>query len=110
MACRMKKSEGGWTEMSHGRRLYKIILTPPDYKFKSGTLCAGKFVREHVYKAVKALGRELKKGEVVHHIDCDRHNNKNSNLMIMYSSDHRALHAAMGRAWAKEHVAQKEAV
>ena len=51
------------------------------------------FVREHVLVAEKKLGRKLKCGEVVHHIDANKKNNDESNLIVFASNaDHSAFH------------------
>jgi hypothetical protein len=44
------------------------------------------------------IGRYLKPGEVVHHIDGDKTNNDISNLMLLTNSDHMKLHAILRRA------------
>jgi len=58
---------------------------------------------EHIIIAERSLGRRLKKGEVVHHINCDRADNRNSNLLICKIGYHRWLHEQMATAYAKEH-------
>jgi hypothetical protein len=53
----------------------------------------GNYVFVHILMAEKALGRYLKPGEVVHHIDGNKLNNVNSNLVICPSeSYHQLLH------------------
>lgn len=49
---------------------------------------------EHRRAAERKLGRPLKPGEVVHHIDRDKHNNNLSNLMIFATqAEHAKWHA-----------------
>lgn len=52
------------------------------------------YIREHVFVMSEALGRPLRKGEVVHHIDNNPLNNDISNLMLFSSNaEHMAYHA-----------------
>jgi hypothetical protein len=55
-----------------------------------------KYLGRHTHRRVaeEKLGRPLRKGEVVHHIDGNRHNNDPSNLAVMTQSEHIALHRA----------------
>lgn len=51
---------------------------------------------EHRIVAEQLLGRPLKKGEVVHHIDGDKRNNSPDNLMVFSSqAEHAAYHAKL---------------
>jgi hypothetical protein len=52
----------------------------------------GNYFLEHILKAEKALGRYLKEDEVVHHLDGNKRNNKNSNLVITDNITHSLLH------------------
>lgn len=47
---------------------------------------------EHVRVAIKALGKPLPHGAIVHHIDEDTTNNANNNLLICTQSYHNLLH------------------
>ena len=51
------------------------------------------FVAEHRAVAEELIGRKLRKGEEVHHIDCNRLNNDPSNLIVFVSkADHQRYH------------------
>lgn len=51
----------------------------------------------HRIVAEKMLGRKLRKGEVVHHIDGNKRNNDPSNLIVFKTqADHVRYHAAIG--------------
>lgn len=47
---------------------------------------------QHRVVAEKTLGRKLKKGEIVHHIDNNPQNNNPKNLQVMTQSEHARLH------------------
>ena len=68
---------------------YRQIYLPDYY-------CANKlgFVAEHKYVAEQKLGRRLKKGEFVHHIDRNSLNNDPDNIIVFKSkADHDRYHA-----------------
>ena len=51
----------------------------------------GREFRAHILIAEAALGRKLKLSEIVHHVDCDRSNNKPGNLVLCPSQAYHAL-------------------
>jgi hypothetical protein len=51
------------------------------------------WVREHILIIENFIGRKLNKGEVVHHIDGDKHNNDVSNLDLCTVHEHNQCHA-----------------
>ena len=68
--------------------LYKVAS-----RFDIPNDCKRNFVREHILIEEKKLGRQLKKGEVVHHCDKNKLNNDPNNLIVFASNaDHSAFH------------------
>jgi len=62
----------------------------------------GRIFCEHRIIAATVLKRGLRKGEVVHHIDLNRKNNKPGNLYIFSSQKkHKAYHQALKYGYAK---------
>jgi HNH endonuclease len=63
----------------------------------------GNKIQEHVLKVEQILGRPMRRGEVVHHVNLKRRDNRNCNLLVCTSSYHQWLHQEMMRRYAREH-------
>lgn len=82
----------GWHVDQYG---YKQVLVSGPKRVKGGYRYRG----EHILKAEKALGRQLKRNECVHHIDCNTSNNDNTNLLVCERGYHSWLHWEMSRKY-----------
>lgn len=66
------------------------------------------FAPQHVLVAEGMIGRPLNPGECVHHKNEIRNDNREQNLQVMTTSEHRRLHARLSAERAKARLSRKE--
>ena len=94
-------SRGCWNE-------YRKAENKKAYIDKDGYWCVIKEgkngrrqnIRVHTLIAERVLGRELKRSELVHHVNMITTDNRHKNLLICNSGYHRWLHSEMARRYA----------
>lgn len=69
---------------------YPQVYIGKNYPYREGGYT---HIREHQYIMEMHLGRRLLKGEIVHHIDGNKKNNKLENLYLTSVEEHNKLHA-----------------
>jgi len=69
--------------------------TPTYIDSRGFVVVTGTSKKLHTVIAERVLGRPLKKNETVHHIDGNRLNNNNDNLLVCERSLHPTIHAKM---------------
>jgi len=93
---------------SHGKG-YSMIYAPDHPRANKRT----KVVMEHVLVMEQHIGRLLQHGEVVHHINEIKNDNRIENLVLLTDSEHKSLHAKNNsdtlRMLAKEQKQTKDA-
>ena len=63
----------------------------------------GKWMYQHRHAMEQKLGRPLQRGELVHHLNHDRLDNRPENLEVMSSTEHNQLHCGKGDRWSKKY-------
>lgn len=83
---------------------YKIAPVPSDHVSRTSTRRKRRDrAAEHILVAESMLGRALNKGEVVHHINGLKHDNRPCNLLVCDRAYHAWLHFRMSYMFQREH-------
>jgi hypothetical protein len=73
-----------------GKEGYPEVYIGKDYPYRPGGY---RCIREHVFVMEMYLQRRIEKGEIIHHIDGNKRNNKLENLFLTTVTEHNKLHA-----------------
>lgn len=71
---------------------YRVIHLPEHLRAMKNANWKG-YVYEHIVIAEKYLGRNISESEVVHHLDGNRQNNRQENLLVIERGQHGKLHS-----------------
>ena len=75
----------------------KVYITAPPVKNKDNkhhkTIKKGRYIAVHRFVLEKKIGRYLTKGEIAHHINGDKSDNRPQNLELLTISEHNKQHA-----------------
>jgi hypothetical protein len=90
---RSGENAGNWKGGRHTTSAGYVTVHSPDHPRATSR----DWVFEHILVAEEKLGRLLEPGEVVHHINRIRHDNRPENLRVLQAGQHIADHFADGR-------------
>lgn len=103
-AARRNTRNSNWKGGTSNANGYNWVRLPyEDRELHTCVVRNGHYIPVHRLKAEKILGRCLRKGECVHHINGNKMDNRNCNLLICDNKYHMYLHIEMGRRWQREH-------
>lgn len=81
---------------SHGYIAVRVAVDHP-HAWGSDRLRQFKYAYEHIVVMTESIGRPLEAGEVVHHRNGDKTDNRLENLQLTGAGDHQRGHAFMTR-------------
>lgn len=85
---RKGKDHSSWKGGKHINSQGYVLLHKPNHIDANNN----GYVLEHRYKMIKKINRPIKKGEIIHHIDRNKTNNKITNLLLLTNKQHLQIH------------------
>ena len=106
----MTKENLALRELAHRKKMdngYVLVYRPQHYRANRSGNRKG-FVKEHILVAeLDVIGRKLRKGEVVHHVNGVKTDNRPKNLFVCNNSQHKLLHCQLEKLAMKMVVSRK---
>lgn len=87
LVAKTKRQRGERTSFGNG--YYYLLMPEHPNADRRG------YVAEHIVVATQAAGRALRKGEIVHHINLNKHDNRPENLVIAKRQPHAIWHVQL---------------
>lgn len=87
LRAKAKRQRGERSAFGNG--YYYVLMPDHPNANRSG------YVAEHIAVMTAHIGRSLRKGEMVHHINLNKHDNRLDNLALTTASEHSVWHAQL---------------
>lgn len=97
---RSSQWKGGRYQNGDGYWFVMVDLLPPEMQALARQMTKGPYIQEHRIVAAAAIGRPITKGEVVHHINGEKTDNRPENLIATKRADHSQEHREIEKRFA----------
>ena len=97
---RSSQWKGGRYQNGDGYWFVMIELLPPEMQALARQMTKGLYIQEHRIVAAATIGRPVTKGEVVHHINGEKTDNRPENLIVTTRANHSQEHREIEKRFA----------